>query len=193
LELSLKRGNFYIRNVLKGIYTIISAYVGLQKQQKRINIIKSEVLTINFTLQESSQKLNEIVVTARRTANKVPVSVGKIIYYAFRTAKLKSDNVGLTAAYVGNMLAGCNTTRSLTNTNKITDLPSFNTLDLSAGYLINKLSFRAKVFKLTNTLAYYAHDDNSINPIAPRQFVTTLAYKLNLIVVLSTSLFPKPG
>ena len=149
----------------------------MQKQQQRITIIKSEVSTINFTLQKSSQKLNEIVVTARRKADKVPVSVGKSIYYAFRTAKLKGDNFFLTAAYFRNMLAGRNTTSSLTNTNKIIDLPSCTTLDLSVGYSINKLSFRAKVYNLTNTLAYYAHDDNSINPILQSQFVTTLAYK----------------
>ena len=31
---------------------------------------------------------------------------------------------------------------------------------------------------LLNELTYNAHDDNSINPIAPRNFAATLSYKL---------------
>ena len=145
--------------------------------------------TINFTLQKSSQKLHEIVATARRKANKVPVSIGKSIYYTFRTAKLKGDNFSLEAAYVRNMLAERNTTSSLMNTNKIIDLPSCTTLDLSVGYSINKLSFRAKVYNLTNTLAYYVHENYSINPIAISSLQPGLT-SFNLIIVLSTRLFP---
>jgi len=36
---------------------------------------------------------------------------------------------------------------------------------------------RLKLSNLFNQLSYYAHDDNSINPIAPRQFVATFSYK----------------
>ncbi|MDB5119202.1 MAG: TonB-dependent receptor [Sphingobacteriales bacterium] len=71
------KGTFHIRNVREGVYSISAAFVGLQKQEQSITIAKGEVLTVNFTLQESSQKLNEVVVTARRTKNEVPVNVGK--------------------------------------------------------------------------------------------------------------------
>jgi iron complex outermembrane receptor protein len=35
----------------------------------------------------------------------------------------------------------------------------------------------AKVSNVTNTYNYYVHENYSINPIPPTQFVTTLAYK----------------
>ena len=75
--ISDESGFYTIRNVREGGYTISAAFVGLQKQEQRITITKGEVLTVNFTLQENAQKLNEVVVTARRTKNEVPVSVGK--------------------------------------------------------------------------------------------------------------------
>ena len=37
---------------------------------------------------------------------------------------------------------------------------------------------RVKLANLLNELSYNVHDDNSINPIAPRNFSATLSYKL---------------
>jgi iron complex outermembrane receptor protein len=60
---------------------------------------------------------------------------------------------------------------------KLIALPDFFQFDAHVGYTWNKLVFRLKATNLLNQLSYQAHDDNSINPIAPRQFSTTLAYK----------------
>ena len=37
--------------------------------------------------------------------------------------------------------------------------------------------YELKLSNLFNQLSYNAHDDNSINPIAPRQFVASVSYK----------------
>jgi iron complex outermembrane receptor protein len=77
------------------------------------------------------------------------------------------------------MMAGRSTRLTIPNdVFKLIPLPSFFQVDLSAGYTYNKTSIRVRMTNVTNVLGYYAHDDNSINPIAPRQLVTTLAYKL---------------
>jgi iron complex outermembrane receptor protein len=92
---------------------------------------------------------------------------------------LKGLNAGFTLFYVGDMMAGRSTRLTIPNdVFKLIPLPSFFQVDLSAGYTYNKTSIRVRMTNVTNVLGYYAHDDNSINPIAPRQLVTTLAYKL---------------
>lgn len=102
------------------------------------------------------------------------------IYYAFnQRTLLKGFQVGLTGLYVGDMMAGRNTRLTVPNdAYKLIPLPSFFQFDATVGYTINKLSVRLRATNLLNTLGYYAHDDNSINPIAPRQFAATFSYKL---------------
>lgn len=99
------------------------------------------------------------------------------LYYAFNEdSRLKGFNFGAGAFYTGKRVAG----RSTTVTNpgyKLMPLPDFTTVDFSAGYAINKFSIRCKLSNLFNALSYYAHDDNSVNPIAPRQFIATAAIK----------------
>jgi iron complex outermembrane receptor protein len=53
----------------------------------------------------------------------------------------------------------------------------YSTIDLTAGYSYKNVSVLAKVSNLTNTLNYYVHENYSINPIPPRQFAATVAYK----------------
>jgi iron complex outermembrane receptor protein len=56
-------------------------------------------------------------------------------------------------------------------------LPDYVIADMNAGYSLKNFALRLKVSNLFNKLSYNAHDDNSINPIAPRQFVGTVSYK----------------
>jgi iron complex outermembrane receptor protein len=99
------------------------------------------------------------------------------IYYAFneRTV-LKGFNVGAGAFYTGDRVAGRSTT--LANpTYKLMPLPDFTLFDVSAGYAFNNFSIRCKVSNLFDKLSYYVHDDNSVNPIAPRQFISTVSLR----------------
>ena len=99
------------------------------------------------------------------------------IYYAFNAkSKLRGFNVGAGAFYVGDRLAGRNTT-AVNPGYKLIALPDYFLFDVSAGYELNNFSVRAKLTNLLNKLSYNVHDDNSINPIAPRQVAATLAYR----------------
>jgi iron complex outermembrane receptor protein len=95
------------------------------------------------------------------------------------TSALKGLNAGFTLFYVGDMMAGRSTRLTVQDDAfRLIPLPSYFQSDVSVGYSYNNASIRMRVTNVSNVLGYYAHDDNSINPIAPRQFVTTLAYKL---------------
>jgi iron complex outermembrane receptor protein len=61
---------------------------------------------------------------------------------------------------------------------KLMPLPDYSLFDLSAGYHSDRYSVRFKLSNVFNKLSYNVHDDNSVNPIAPRQFAATVAYKL---------------
>ncbi len=100
------------------------------------------------------------------------------VYYTFSDTKLKGLNVGLTAMYFGERMAGRSTRLYIANdTYKLIPINAYTQIDLSAGYNFTKFSVRAKVSNLLNALSYNVHDDNSVNPIAPRQLSVTVAYK----------------
>jgi iron complex outermembrane recepter protein len=100
------------------------------------------------------------------------------VFYTFNNeSKLKGFYLGAGAFYIGDRLAGRNPTNSPTNTNKLMPLPNYITVDANAGYAATAYAVRLKLSNLFNQMSYNAHDDNSINPIAPRQFLATFSYK----------------
>jgi iron complex outermembrane receptor protein len=99
------------------------------------------------------------------------------VYYAFSgKSLLKGFNIGAGAYYVGDRVAGRNTTAANPNY-KLISLPDYFLFDASAGYAMNNFSVRVKLTNLLNELSYNVHDDNSVNPIAPRQVAATFAYR----------------
>jgi iron complex outermembrane recepter protein len=100
------------------------------------------------------------------------------VYYTFSNTKLKGLNVGLTAMYFGERMAGRSTRLTVANdVFRLIPVNAYTQIDASAGYNFTKFSVRAKVSNLLNELSYNIHDDNSVNPIAPRQLSVTVAYK----------------
>jgi iron complex outermembrane receptor protein len=100
------------------------------------------------------------------------------LFYAFNDKLLKGLVVGFTSNYIGKRVAGRSTRTNVPDdTYKLMSIPDYFLFDLSAGYTLGNVSLRAKVSNLLNELSYNVHDDNSVNPIAPRQFSATLSYK----------------
>ena len=91
--------------------------------------------------------------------------------------------------YVGDRFGGWNSdvvktvnnrgqiTGPFTYRSRIFEVEGFTTVDLSAGYSWKKVSVLAKVSNLTNTMNYYVHENYSVNPIPPKQFIATVSYK----------------
>ncbi len=97
--------------------------------------------------------------------------------YTFQN-KLKGLNVGLIGFYVGDRVAGRSTRVTVANdTYKLMTIPNYFQFDAAAGYALSNVSFRVKVSNVLNQLSYNVHDDNSVNPIAPRLFSAALSHK----------------
>lgn len=100
------------------------------------------------------------------------------IFYVFNLPALKGLKLGASAFYTGSRFGGYNNTVGQTqNYSRLIPLTGFTTVDLSAGYAYKKISLLAKISNIGNTLNYLIHDNYSITPIPPRQFLTTLVYK----------------
>jgi iron complex outermembrane receptor protein len=99
------------------------------------------------------------------------------LHYAFAdNSSLNGFSLGTGAFYVGDRVAGRNAT--VTNpTYKLMPLPDYTVVDLSAGYSADKYAVRFKLSNVFDKLSYNVHDDNSVNPIAPRQFSASFSCK----------------
>ena len=103
---------------------------------------------------------------------------GSVYYNFLRNNWAKGLNVGLTAFYMGERVAGRSTRLTVNNdTYRLIPVPAFTQLDASVGYSLARFSVRAKVSNVLNALSYQIHDDNSINPIAPRMLSATVSYR----------------
>lgn len=97
--------------------------------------------------------------------------------------KLKGLSLGLVGMYFGDRYAGRSTRTQINGVATSTDvykpvaLPAYTQLDATLGYSYKNISFRTKIGNITNVLSYNVHDDNSVNPIAPRNVNATLAVK----------------
>ena len=122
--------------------------------------------------------------TGERLVNNPAHTANGSIFYTVGNGKLNGFKAGITAVYVGDRFGGWNTdvqkpagAETYQYRSRIFAVDGFTTVDLSAGYTCKKVSLMAKVSNLTNALNYYVHENYSINPIPPRQFVATVSYK----------------
>ena len=98
------------------------------------------------------------------------------LFYTFQEGSIKGLKLGASAYYTGDRNGGYNDTK-IQAYSRLIPLNSFTTFDFSAGYTWKKVSLLAKVANITNELNYFVHENYSVNPIPPRQFMTTLSYK----------------
>jgi iron complex outermembrane receptor protein len=98
-------------------------------------------------------------------------------FYTIPTGKLKGVSFGTIGNYIGNREGGWNNTNGQTIPDRTLPLKDFTTFDLSLGYNWNQFSVLCKLSNVTNELNYTVHENYSINPIAPRQILTTIKYK----------------
>ena len=119
--------------------------------------------------------------TGERLVNNPAHTANGSVFYTFGNGLLKGVKTGVTVMYIGDRFGGWNTDVTAVNPvryrSRIMAVDGYTTLDLSAGYTYKKISVMGKVSNLTNTLNYYVHENYSINPIPPAQFIATVAYK----------------
>lgn len=103
------------------------------------------------------------------------------VFYTFKTSKLKGLELGLLSTYTGERIGGrlkpnnASTAAELARKPIIAD--GFFQFDASVGFNIKNISIRTKITNLFNEISYFVYDDNTVTPIAPRMFATTISYK----------------
>jgi iron complex outermembrane receptor protein len=105
-------------------------------------------------------------------------------FYTLQDGFLKGVSVGAIGNYIGKRTGGWNnqvvidpTTGVQTINDREIPLEAYTTVDISAGYTWRKISILCKLSNITNELNYTVHENYSVNPIAPRQVMTSLRYK----------------
>jgi iron complex outermembrane recepter protein len=113
-------------------------------------------------------------------------------FYTLQSGALKGLSFGAIGNYIGNRLGGWNDdylwTAIVPNPQKPSDylitirdrdipLEGYTTIDASVGYNWENFSVLCKLSNITNELNYTVHENYSINPIAPRQVMTSIKYK----------------
>ncbi|MDA9555625.1 TonB-dependent siderophore receptor, partial [Pelobium sp.] len=121
---------------------------------------------------------NGSFIVGEQIVRNVPHTANGTLFYTFSTAKLKGLKLGASAFYTGNRYAGFNNRVNQTqNFSRLIPVKAYTTFDFSAGYTFRRVELLTKISNLTNTLNYTVHENYSVNPIAPRQFITTLSYR----------------
>jgi iron complex outermembrane receptor protein len=116
------------------------------------------------------------IVEGQRLVGSTKNTANGTLFYTFQNGGVKGLKLGASAYYTGNRNGGYNDSKTGTPS-RLIPLSDFTTFDLSAGYAWRKISLLAKVANITNELNYFVHENYSVNPIPPRQFITTLSYK----------------
>ncbi len=114
---------------------------------------------------------------ARTPANTANLS----FFYTLQSGVLKGFSVGAIGNYIGTRVAGWNNQYDNTKPGGIWEreipLKGYTTIDFSLGYNWKKFSLLCKLSNIINELNYTVHENYSVNPIAPRQVITSLKYK----------------
>ena len=117
---------------------------------------------------------------ARTPANTANLS----FFYTLQSGVLKGVSLGAIGNYIGKRLGGWNNqilidanTQEQTIRDRQIPLGDYTTVDVSAGYEWGQFSILCKLSNVANVLAYTVHENYSVNPIGPRQVMTSLKYK----------------
>jgi iron complex outermembrane receptor protein len=112
-------------------------------------------------------------------------------FYTLPSGVLKGLSFGAIGNYIGDRFGGWNddylwtpvkpatTPATYVVTIRDRDIPleGYTTIDASVGYEWKQFSILCKLSNVANVLNYTVHENYSVNPIAPRQVMTSIKYK----------------
>ncbi|KGO90171.1 TonB-dependent receptor [Flavobacterium suncheonense] len=149
----------------------LSVLVGYSYNDMRFTKVLGEGIPGSFV------KGDRVARTPQHTAN-------ASFFYTVPNGRLKGLSFGSIANYIGDRIGGWNndyfyntTTNMVEFRDREIPVKGYATIDVSAGYEWKQFSVLCRLSNITNELNYTVHENYSINPIAPRQFMTTLKYK----------------
>ncbi|MBF4485261.1 TonB-dependent receptor [Flavobacterium sp. CSZ] len=125
--------------------------------------------------------LNGSFIEGERVA-RTPLNTANLsFFYTLPEGLFKGVSIGAIGNYIGDRIGGWHNQYDSTKPDGIWDreipLKGYTTIDVSAGYSWRKFSILCRLSNITNELNYTVHENYSVNPIAPRQIMTSLRYK----------------
>jgi len=172
----------------KGVEIDITAY-----PVEGLNIMAG--YSFNETKVSKSSGTNGSLVVGDVLARTPKNTANLSFFYKLPAGLLKGLTFGAIANYVGDRTGGWNDDYLWTEvkptpanpkpdpayiiTIRDRDIPlkGYTTVDASLGYEWKKISILCRLSNITNELNYTVHENYSVNPIAPRQIMTSLRYK----------------
>jgi iron complex outermembrane recepter protein len=98
--------------------------------------------------------------------------------YLFTNGKISGLNLGIIGLYIGDRQAGRSTRIQIKDdAYKLVKIPAYTQMDATIGYTKKKITIGAKIGNIFDTYSYNVHDDNSVNPITPRNYTGSISYK----------------
>lgn len=76
--ITMEDGSFILKNIKPGSYKLEVSHIGLITVQQIIVISSNQIIEANISLTETAGKLEEVIITSRRTLNNKPVTLGKV-------------------------------------------------------------------------------------------------------------------
>ncbi len=73
-----ENGNYTLRNIKRGDYTLRVSMAGLKPQEKTVTVGDGESVVINLMLEENQQQLEEVIVRSGKSLNETKVAIGKL-------------------------------------------------------------------------------------------------------------------
>jgi iron complex outermembrane receptor protein len=99
------------------------------------------------------------------------------VHYEFSKGRFKNLALGAIAQYLGLRFVGRSTRLTVANDNyQLIPIKEFIVVDLVASYKWKQWKCNAKLSNVFNQLNYHVHDDNSVNPINPRNASLQFVY-----------------
>ena len=89
-------GNYVIKGVSEGEYTITASYLSSKTQKKSVVVKKDETLIVDFVMEERDFQLDEVVISAGRTSEKlseVPASITVVDAKKLQNLSLSTSNI----------------------------------------------------------------------------------------------------
>lgn len=139
--------------------------------------------SFNDSRYTKTNKVNGGLIEGDRLVRTPANTANLSFFYNIPSGKLKDFSIGAIGNYIGDRLGGwndqyvVNTNGAITINDRDFPVKGYTTFDLSAGYTYKKWSVLCKLSNVTNELNYTVHENYSINPIAPRQIMTSIKYK----------------
>ncbi|MDQ8013068.1 MAG: TonB-dependent siderophore receptor [Flavobacterium nitrogenifigens] len=125
--------------------------------------------------------LNGSFIEGDRVARTPSNTANLSFFYTLQEGFFKGVSVGAIGNYIGDRIGGWNNQYDSKKPDGIwyreIPLEGYVTIDASVGYTWRKFSILCKLSNITNELNYTVHENYSVNPIAPRQVMTSLRYK----------------